>query len=117
MTTLDSLLARAEAMATDSEVVTRALLRTVRLPGGGGAMGLITLDNGQDHTRPNTIGPRSLLELNTAIDAALADDEVTSVGITGKPFILAAGADLRAIAPTGPHGVRTIAELGHAVFR
>ena len=40
-------------------------------------LGLITLDNGEDHTRPNTFGPRGLLSLNAAIDAALADDEVT----------------------------------------
>ena len=39
-------------------------------------MGLITLDNGEDHTKPNTFGPRSLIALNTAIDAALADDEI-----------------------------------------
>ena len=31
--------------------------------------------NGEDHTRPNTFGPRSLLSLNAAIDAALADDD------------------------------------------
>ena len=57
-------------------------------------MGLITLDNGEDHTKPNTFGPRGLISLNTAIDAALADDEITAIGVTGKPFILAAGADL-----------------------
>ena len=32
-------------------------------------MGLITLDNGEDHTKPNTFGPRGLLSLNAAIDA------------------------------------------------
>ena len=80
-------------------------------------MGLITLDNGEDHTKPNTFGPRSLLALNTAIDAALADDEITSIGVTGKPFILAAGADLTSVAGGGPDAVRVVAELGHAVFR
>ena len=57
-------------------------------------MALITLDNGLDHTRPNTFGPKSLASLNAAIDAALDRDDVTSIGVTGKPFILAAGADL-----------------------
>ena len=37
--------------------------------------------------------------------------------MTGKPFILAAGADLTSIAGGGPDAVRVIAELGHAVFR
>ncbi len=41
-------------------------------------LGLITLDNGEDHTKPNTFGPRGLLSLNDAIDAALADDEIVA---------------------------------------
>ena len=97
--------------------MTEARLRKVTLPGGAGVMGLITLDNGEDHTKPNTFGPRGLISLNTAIDAALADEEITSIGVTGKPFILAAGADLTSIAGGGPDGVRVIAELGHAVMR
>jgi 3-hydroxyacyl-CoA dehydrogenase/enoyl-CoA hydratase/carnithine racemase len=118
---IDTLLARAQEISSDAEVVTRAHLRKVALPGRDGrpvgVLGLITLDNGQDHTRPNTFGPRGLVELNTAIDAALADDEVTALGVTGKPFILAAGADLSSISGGGPDAVRVVAELGHAVFR
>ncbi|MCW2795668.1 3-hydroxyacyl-CoA dehydrogenase NAD-binding domain-containing protein [Nocardioides sp.] len=119
--TNEALLTRAQEISSDAERVTQAKLRKVTLttPGGlaAGVMGLITLDNGEDHTKPNTFGPRSLLSLNTAIDAALADDEITSLGVTGKPFILAAGADLTSIAGGGPDAVRVIAELGHAVFR
>jgi 3-hydroxyacyl-CoA dehydrogenase/enoyl-CoA hydratase/carnithine racemase len=121
MTDLTKLRARAEEIASDAERVTQAHLRKVTLPAPHGAtpavMGLITLDNGEDHTKPNTFGPRSLLALDTAIDAALADDEVTAIGVTGKPFILAAGADLTSVASGGPDGVRVVAELGHAVFR
>ncbi|QWF24372.1 enoyl-CoA hydratase/isomerase family protein [Nocardioides sp. LMS-CY] len=117
MSDLTNLLARAQEISSDAERVTRAHLRKVTLPGGPGVMGLITLDNGEDHTKPNTFGPRSLIELNTAIDAALADDEVVAIGVTGKPFILAAGADLTSIAGGGPDAVRVVAELGHAVFR
>ncbi|WP_395695359.1 3-hydroxyacyl-CoA dehydrogenase NAD-binding domain-containing protein [Nocardioides sp.] len=121
MSDLTDLLARAEAISSDAERVTRAHLRKVALPSveghSAGVMGLITLDNGEDHTKPNTFGPRSLLELNAAIDAALADDEITSIGVTGKPFILAAGADLTSVAGGGPDAVRVVAELGHAVFR
>jgi 3-hydroxyacyl-CoA dehydrogenase/enoyl-CoA hydratase/carnithine racemase len=115
--TFDDLLARAEEISSDAERVTQAHLRKVTLPGGAGVLGLITLDNGEDHTKPNTFGPRGLLALNAAIDAALADDEVAAIGVTGKPFILAAGADLTSIAGGGPDGVRIVAELGHAVFR
>ncbi len=116
---MSTLLTRAHEISTDREVVTQAHLRKVSLPArdgrNAGVMGLITLDNGQDHTRPNTFGPKSLLALNDAIDAALADDEIVSLGVTGKPFILAAGADLTSVGG-GEDAVRVIAELGHAVF-
>ena len=93
-------------------------------------MALITLDNGHDHTKPNTFGVRGLLSLNAALDAIearVAAGEVAAVGVTGKPFILAAGADLdgaaAALAAAGadPAAAREralgIASLGHAVFR
>ena len=118
---IDTLLARAQEISSDAERVTEARLRKVTLATRdgrpAGTMGLITLDNGEDHTKPNTFGPRSLLSLNAAIDAALADGEITSIGVTGKPFILAAGADLTSLAGGGEDGVRVIARLGHAVFR
>jgi len=110
-----SIYERAQAIVSDAERVTRAHLRTVALPGV--TFGLITLDNGEDHTKPNTFGPASLLALNEAIDAALADETIDAIAVTGKPFILAAGADLTAIQGGGPDAVRTVGELGHAVFR
>jgi len=121
VTAIDTLLARAQEISSDAERVTEARLRKVTLPARNGqspgVLGLITLDNGEDHTKPNTFGPRGLISLNTAIDAALADDEVVALGVTGKPFILAAGADLTSVAGGGPDGVRVIAQLGHAVMR
>jgi 3-hydroxyacyl-CoA dehydrogenase/enoyl-CoA hydratase/carnithine racemase len=114
-TTPDSIFERAQAIVSDAERVTQAHLRRVTLPGA--TFGLITLDNGEDHTRPNTFGPGSLLALNAAIDEALADDTIDALAVTGKPFILAAGADLTSIQGGGPDAVRIVAELGHAVFR
>ncbi|WP_206062818.1 3-hydroxyacyl-CoA dehydrogenase NAD-binding domain-containing protein [Nocardioides piscis] len=116
MSTIDTLLERAQELASDGERVTAAKLRPVTLASGQ-TLGLITLDNGEDHTKPNTFGFGSLLALNTAIDQALADDSIAAIAVTGKPFILAAGADLTSIQNGGSDGVRTIAELGHAVFR
>ena len=92
-TDLQALLDRGVALSPD-EVVTEAKSRDVVLPHGAGTMALITLDNGLDHTRPNTCGPQSLASLDAALDDALTREEVTSIGVTGKPFILAAGADL-----------------------
>ena len=70
---MSTIFERAQAIVSDAERVTQAHLRKVTLPGA--TFGLITLDNGEDHTKPNTFGPASLLALNTAIDAALADDD------------------------------------------
>jgi len=103
------------------EVVTRALVRDVELPYGAGTMALITLDNGHDHTRPNTFGPAGLLALRDALDAVAARvgrGDVAAVGVTGKPFIFAAGADLTGAALIGARDeALAITRLGHAVFR
>src|SRR5690606_12520045 len=62
----------------DTEVVTKALVRDVDLPHGAGTMALITLDNGFDHTKPNTFGPRGLLELDAALDAVAARTDLAA---------------------------------------
>lgn len=112
-----TLLDRGVAMSGD-EVVTAAKSRDVVLPYGAGTMALITLDNGLDHTRPNTFGPKSLAALNTALDEALARDDVLSIGVTGKPFILAAGADLSGVPGISDRDdAKLIGQLGHGVFR
>jgi len=105
------------AQLADSEVVTRALSREVELPHAGQKAILITLDNGHDHTRPTTFGPRGLASLNAALDAALARTDIAAIAITGKPFMLAAGADLSAFTKISKReeGL-AIAQIGHAVF-
>jgi 3-hydroxyacyl-CoA dehydrogenase/enoyl-CoA hydratase/carnithine racemase len=100
------------------EVVTRALVRDVELPGGAGTMALITLDNGHDHTRPSTFGPAGLLALRDALDVVAARDDIVAVGVTGKPFIFAVGADLTGAALIQSRDeALAIARLGHGVFR
>jgi hypothetical protein len=79
---LQELIDSASALSTD-EVVTLAHSRDVVLPGKAGTMALITLDNGHDHTKPNTFGPKGLGSLNAALDAALARDEIVAIGVTG----------------------------------
>lgn len=114
---LRSLLDRGVAMSGD-EVVTEAKLQYVDLPLEAGTMALITLDNGLDHNRPNTFGPRGLSSLNTAIDEALGREDVVALGVTGKPFILAAGADLSGMKGLrGRDDAKLIAQMGHGVFR
>ena len=101
------------------EVVTNALVRDVDLSAFGykGSLALITLDNGLDHTRPNTFGPQSLTALNEAITDAIGCSPA-AIAITGKPFIFAAGADLSAVAFTTERAqIRAFGKLGHDVFR
>ncbi len=101
------------------EVVTHALVRDVDLSAFGfnGNLALITLDNGQDHNRPNTFGAKSLASLDAAITDALSRKPV-AIAITGKPFIFAAGADLSALAFLSKREQSlAIGKLGHDVFR
>jgi 3-hydroxyacyl-CoA dehydrogenase/enoyl-CoA hydratase/carnithine racemase len=105
------------SMDFSDEVVTKALVRFVDLPRGAGRAALITLDNGHDHTKPNTLGPASLLELDRALDDAYGEPGVVAVCLTGKPFILAAGADLKGVAlVTEREQALEIGRLGHRVF-
>jgi len=103
----------------EGEVVTHSRVRDVRLPSGK-VLALITLDNGRDHTRPNTLGPTTLKELGATLDALktrAAAGEIQAVGVTGKQYILAAGADLSDISRVGSKdNARLIAQLGHHVF-
>ena len=101
------------------EVVTKALVRDIDLTpfGASGHLALITLDNGMDHNRPNTFGPQSLSELDTAITDAL-NRKPTALAITGKPFIFAAGADLSGLAFLNDRSqALEIGRLGHRVFK
>ena len=113
---LDELIAAASA-SSEAEVVTRALSRDIILPRTAGTAVLITLDNGRGPTRPNTLGAGGLGELNRALDAALARSDVAAIAITGKPFMLAAGADLTGFAKiVNRQQALAIARIGHAVF-
>jgi 3-hydroxyacyl-CoA dehydrogenase/enoyl-CoA hydratase/carnithine racemase len=107
------------AISGDDEVVTRSYVKDVTMASGR-TIALITLDNGRDHTRPNTLGPVTLLELDGVIEAqrTRADaGEIDGVAITGKPFILAAGADLSKVGDIPSRAVATkLAQLGHHVF-
>ena len=101
------------------EVVTNALVRDVDLTpfGFAGSLALITLDNGLDHTRPNTFGPQSLAALNSAVTDAIGRSPA-AIAVIGKPFIFAAGADLSALSfLTDRSQSLAIGKLGHDVFR
>jgi enoyl-CoA hydratase/carnithine racemase len=101
------------------EVVTHSFVRDIALPSGK-VLALVTLDNGRDHTRPNTLGPNTLLELKGVLEGLrdrAAKKEIAAVGITGKPFILAAGADLSKVDQMADRETGVLmAKLGHATL-
>ncbi|NEM90257.1 3-hydroxyacyl-CoA dehydrogenase NAD-binding domain-containing protein [Galbitalea soli] len=103
----------------DDEVITHSFVRDVPLSAGR-TLALITLDNGRDHTRPSTLGPLTLLELGDVLDAQkerASRGEIAAVAITGKPFILAAGADLSKVSDIPSRTVaKQMAQLGHEVL-
>ncbi|MEU4781592.1 3-hydroxyacyl-CoA dehydrogenase NAD-binding domain-containing protein [Micromonospora sp. NPDC023633] len=104
------------ALAAPNEVVTRALLRQVNVPGLDRPAALITLDNGFDHTKPNSFGPGGLTSLDEAITAALAADPAF-VAVTGKPYVFCVGADITSLPQLADREqALEIGRLGHRVF-
>ncbi|GAA1213755.1 3-hydroxyacyl-CoA dehydrogenase NAD-binding domain-containing protein [Rhodoglobus aureus] len=107
--------ARLAGLSKD-EVITHSFVRDVALSEGR-TLALITLDNGKDHTRPNTLGPATLLEFAGVLDEQkerATAGEIHGVAVTGKPFIFAAGADLSKVSeiPDRETG-KQMAQLGH----
>ncbi|MDF9809965.1 3-hydroxyacyl-CoA dehydrogenase/enoyl-CoA hydratase/carnithine racemase [Aurantimicrobium minutum] len=101
---------------SEEEVVTHSFVRDIPLPSGK-VLALVTLDNGLDYKRPNTLGPQGLLELDktlVALSDRAAQGEIHGVAVTGKEFILAAGADLSRVGevPSKAMAVK-LAQLGH----
>ncbi|MDO8145125.1 3-hydroxyacyl-CoA dehydrogenase NAD-binding domain-containing protein [Isoptericola sp. 178] len=103
-----------------AERVTHSLVRDVELPGGQGTLALVTLDNGLDHTKPSTLGPEGLAELTAALrtqQERAAAGEIAAVGITGKPYFLAAGADLLGVSAVTSHDqALELGRAGHAAY-
>jgi 3-hydroxyacyl-CoA dehydrogenase/enoyl-CoA hydratase/carnithine racemase len=120
MTLIDSTAAdRLEQLSAD-EVVTNSYVKHVTMPSGA-KLALITLDNGKDYKRPNTLGPRTLRQLSEALDQIKADAAaglVQAAAITGKEYCLAAGADLsQAASVPDRETAHALAALGHATLR
>jgi 3-hydroxyacyl-CoA dehydrogenase/enoyl-CoA hydratase/carnithine racemase len=104
------------ALLESDEVVTNSYVNDVTLPSGK-ILALITLDNGKDHTRPNTLGPKTLIGFAQKLDELkerAAKKEIHAVAVTGKPYFLAAGADLTHVQDIRERKIgRLIGELGH----
>jgi 3-hydroxyacyl-CoA dehydrogenase/enoyl-CoA hydratase/carnithine racemase len=99
-----------------NEVVTKALLRLVNVPGLDKPAALITLDNGFDHKKPNSFGPAGLGSLDEAITKA-TEAQPAFIALTGKPYIFCVGADITAMPMISERAqALALGQLGHRVF-
>jgi len=106
-----------ETPVVADEVVTNAKVRYIELPLGAGPAAIITLDNGFDHTKPNTFGPGGLASIDAALDEVAARKDLVAVALTGKPFIFAVGADLTAVPQAKDRSdALKLGQEGHRVF-
>ncbi|MDC7121831.1 3-hydroxyacyl-CoA dehydrogenase NAD-binding domain-containing protein [Cellulomonas fimi] len=109
-----------DAPQTRAERVSHALVRDVVLPGGAGTLALVTIDNGLDHTKPTTLGPLGIAELTAALTTVrerVRAGEVQAVAVTGKPYFLAAGADLTQVTTvTDRDAALELGRGGHAAY-
>ena len=103
------------------ERVTSFPVRDIALPDGAGTLALITMDNGYDHTKPTTFGPLGLRNLQATLDVVTVRaeaGEIVAVGVTGKPFIFAVGADLSDVGQLASRDTAlAVARLGHVQMR
>src|SRR4051794_2448772 len=77
---------------------------------------LLTVDNGEDHTKPTTLDLAAWDSLGRALDE-LEAEEWDGLLLTGKPFVFCAGADIAMFeAAEGPDDARTITRRGHEVL-
>jgi 3-hydroxyacyl-CoA dehydrogenase/enoyl-CoA hydratase/carnithine racemase len=58
-----------------------------------GPIALVTVDNGEDHTKPTTLG-RSAFASAVAVLEALESGDWAAMVLTGKPFVFCVGADI-----------------------
>ena len=82
---------------------------------GAGTIALLTLDNGEDHTKPTTLG-RSALESLDALLPELERGDWVGLVVTGKPFVFCAGADIDEFPEVTPELAREGSRAGHELF-
>ena len=81
-----------------------------------GSIGLVTIDNGEDHTKPTTLG-RSAFESAVQVLDELERGDWTAAVFTGKPFVFCVGADIDEFTKTrSAEDAREGVRAGHNLF-
>ncbi|HWG54984.1 MAG TPA: enoyl-CoA hydratase/isomerase family protein, partial [Gaiellaceae bacterium] len=81
-----------------------------------GRVALVTIDNGEDWTKPTTFGRAAFESLWRALER-LESEEWAGMLLTGKPFVFAAGADITEFPKAvSPELAREGSKAGHDAF-
>ena len=88
-----------------------------RVETAAGPLALVTIDNGEDHTKPTFFGEAALRSLEQTLAEIEREDWVALV-LTGKPFFFSAGADVKEFTAAGMTRERAAAgsRAGHELF-
>jgi 3-hydroxyacyl-CoA dehydrogenase/enoyl-CoA hydratase/carnithine racemase len=81
-----------------------------------GPIALVTIDNGEDHTKPTSLGRAALESLARVLDA-LEGEPWQGMVLTGKPFVFCAGADINEFHGIDAETARLGSRAGHELFR
>jgi 3-hydroxyacyl-CoA dehydrogenase/enoyl-CoA hydratase/carnithine racemase len=80
-----------------------------------GELAIVTLDNGEDWTKPTTLGPAALESLAALLDE-LERGDFGGLVLTGKPFVFCVGADVDEFPNVTPERAREGSRAGHDLF-
>ena len=80
-----------------------------------GDLALVTIDNGEDWTKPSTFGREALESLERTLDE-VESQEWAGLVLTGKPYVFAVGADIDAFPNVTPDLARAGSRAGHELF-
>lgn len=83
-----------------------------------GKIAIVTMDNGEDYSKPNTWGEEAIASLNQVLDEVEKDTEVKGWIMTGKPYIFNVGADIMSLDPSiTREDALKAGQTGHSVFK
>ena len=89
--------------------------KLARVESESGPLALVTIDNGEDYTKPTVFG-RAALESLTRLLEPLEEDEWAGMVLTGKPYVFCAGADINEFHGVSPEAAREGSRAGHELF-
>jgi len=89
--------------------------KLARVATESGPLALVTIDNGEDYTKPTVLGRSALESLARLLDE-LESGDWSGMVLTGKPFVFCAGADINEFHGVDPERARLGSRVGHELF-